>query len=33
MVQEWREQHIPELLENWKLAQTKLPLKRISPLE
>ena len=33
MVQEWRELHKDELIENWRLAQEKRPLKRIEPLE
>ena len=33
LVQEWRELHKRELLENWKLVEQKKPLKRIEPLE
>jgi hypothetical protein len=33
LVQEWRELHKQELLENWKLAEQKHSLKRIEPLE
>ena len=33
LVQEWRELHKKELLENWKLAEQRHSLKRIAPLE
>jgi hypothetical protein len=33
LVQEWRELHRGELLENWRLAQQRRPLNRIPPLE
>lgn len=33
MVQEWRELHKDELMENWRLAEQKRALKRIEPLE
>jgi hypothetical protein len=33
LVQEWRELHREELLENWKLAEQRKSLKRIEPLE
>lgn len=33
LVQEWRELHKNELLENWRLAEQKKELKRIDPLE
>ncbi len=33
LVQEWRELHRKELLENWELAAQRRPLKRIEPLE
>lgn len=33
LVQEWRELHKAELLENWKLAEQKMSLKGIDPLE
>ncbi|MFH0983610.1 MAG: DUF4160 domain-containing protein [Planctomycetota bacterium] len=33
LVQEWRELHQQELLENWKLAEQRKSLKRIEPLE
>ena len=33
MIQEWRELHRKELLEDWKLAEQNKPLKRIKPLE
>jgi hypothetical protein len=33
MVQEWRELHRAELLENWSLAGSKRSLNRIEPLE
>lgn len=33
MIQEWRELHKDELLEDWKLAEQNKPLKRIEPLE
>ena len=32
-VMEWAALHRDELLENWTLARTKQPLKRIAPLE
>jgi hypothetical protein len=32
-VQEWRELHITELLEDWQLASERKPIKRIAPLE
>lgn len=33
MLEEWREKHKNELLEDWHLAETKRSLKRIEPLE
>jgi hypothetical protein len=33
LVQEWRERHIAELLENWNLASQNRPLTDIPPLE
>lgn len=33
LIQEWRELHIVDLMEDWNLAQTKRELKRIEPLE
>jgi hypothetical protein len=33
LVLEWSELHQAELLENWNLAQQRLPLKPIAPLE
>ena len=33
LVQEWRELHKPELLEDWRLAEGKRSLKHIKPLE
>ncbi len=33
MVQEWRELHKDELMQNWRLAEQKTALKRIEPLE
>ena len=32
-VQEWRELHKRELLEDWRVAQERQPLKKITPLE
>jgi len=32
-VQEWRQLHIAELLEDWELATLRKPLHRIDPLE
>jgi Domain of unknown function (DUF4160) len=32
-VQEWRELHKPELLENWRLGSERNPMNKISPLE
>lgn len=33
LVQEWREMHKPELIEDWELAAKHEKLKKISPLE
>ena len=33
MIQEWRELHKSELLENWKRAEQNKPIERIEPLE
>ena len=33
LVFEWLELHKDELIENWKLAEEKKPLKKINPLE
>lgn len=33
MVEEWRQLHKDELLQNWRLAEMKAPLERIHPLE
>jgi hypothetical protein len=33
LIQEWRESHRTELLEDWTLAEQKRSLKRIAPLE
>ncbi len=33
LVLEWLDQHKEELLEDWKLAEKRLPLKSIEPLE
>lgn len=33
MVQQWRELHKDELMENWRLAEQKKPLRHIEPLE
>ena len=33
LIQEWRQLHQAQLMENWKLAQQKLILKSIEPLE
>jgi len=33
LVQEWRELHKQELLEDWRLAEQRQPLKKITPLE
>jgi len=33
LIQEWRESHRTELLEDWRLAEQKRSLKRIAPLE
>jgi hypothetical protein len=33
LIQEWRDQHKSELLENWELARQKKALHRIEPLE
>jgi hypothetical protein len=33
MVQEWRQLHQDELMDDWKLAEESKPLKRIQPLE
>jgi hypothetical protein len=33
LVQEWRELHRDELLEDWRLARLRQPLRRIAPLE
>ena len=33
LVQEWRELHRNELLQDWKLAEERKPLRRIEPLE
>jgi hypothetical protein len=33
LVQEWRELHQDELLEDWRLARLRQPLQRVDPLE
>lgn len=33
LVEEWRLLHVAELCEDWQLAETRRPLKRIAPLE
>lgn len=33
LIQEWRELHKAELMENWELARQKKELRRIDPLE
>lgn len=33
MIQQWRELHKDELMENWRLAEQKKPLRHIEPLE
>jgi len=33
LVQEWRQLHLSELIENWRLAEQKRILKEIDPLE
>lgn len=33
LVQEWRELHTKELIEDWRLARERKALKRIEPLE
>lgn len=33
LVQEWRQLHIAELRETWRLAEQRQPLRRIEPLE
>jgi hypothetical protein len=33
LIQEWRQSHQAELLENWRLAEHKRTLRRIAPLE
>ena len=33
MIQEWRELHKAELLENWKKAEQNKPIRKIKPLE
>jgi hypothetical protein len=33
LVREWRKLHREELLENWRLARERRPLKSIAPLE
>jgi hypothetical protein len=33
MIQEWRKMHINELLDDWKLVEQNMPLKKINPLE
>lgn len=33
MVEEWRQLHEQELMENWQLSEQKKPLKPIAPLE
>ena len=33
LVEEWRKLHLDELLEDWDLAQSREPLKKIKPLE
>jgi hypothetical protein len=33
LVQEWRALHKQELLEDWRLAEQRQPLKKITPLE
>ncbi|MCX5644868.1 MAG: DUF4160 domain-containing protein [Phycisphaerae bacterium] len=33
LIQEWRESHQAELLEDWRLAEQKRSLRRIAPLE
>jgi hypothetical protein len=33
IIQEWRELHKQELIENWELARQKKELRRIDPLE
>ena len=32
-VQEWRQQHLVELAEDWELANLRMPLRKIAPLE
>ena len=33
LIVEWASRHRPELLENWRLAMERKPLKRIEPLD
>jgi hypothetical protein len=33
MILEWLDDHRPELMENWELAQNGSPLKKIEPLK
>jgi hypothetical protein len=33
LLQEWRQLHLQELLENWRLSRERRPLKPIAPLE
>jgi hypothetical protein len=33
LADEWREQHVQELMDNWERARRREPLKYISPLE
>lgn len=33
LVEEWRKQHIGELMEDWELARQRKPLRYIEPLE
>lgn len=33
LVEEWRQAHVDELMEDWDLARSRHPLNRIAPLE
>ena len=33
LVEEWRQMHVKELLEDWELAKSKQPPKKIAPLD
>lgn len=33
LIEEWRRMHVNELLDNWRLAAERRPLRKIAPLE